>query len=69
VVIRGLAVTATVIVTGEDALPVDPPEAPGELELEHAASATEPADAMASSVIVLLYLLRRSSTVPPRKGS
>jgi hypothetical protein len=58
-----LAVTATVIVTGADELPVPEPEAELELELEHAASAIEPADAMASSAIVLLYLLRRISTV------
>jgi hypothetical protein len=59
VVIKGFAVTATVIVAApdEDADPALEPE------LEHALNASEPADTMASSAIPL-RLLRPISTVP-----
>jgi hypothetical protein len=59
VVIKGFAVTATVIVTGPDPDEVlDPDE-------EQADNASELADTMASSAIIPLRLLRRISTVPP----
>jgi hypothetical protein len=59
VVINGLAVTATVMVTGPDE--VEDPELP------HALSASELADTTPSSAMPL-RLLRRIGTVPPSKG-
>jgi hypothetical protein len=60
VVIRGFAVTATVMVTGPDADPDPDPDDP-----EHAVNASEVADAIASSAIILLRHSGRISTVPP----
>jgi hypothetical protein len=57
VVIRGFAVTATVIVTGPEEVELPDPDD------EHAASASNPAVAIAGSAIILLRLLRRMSTV------
>jgi hypothetical protein len=58
VVIKGFAVTATVIVTGPEE--VEPPDDPDD---EHAASASNPVVAIAGSAIILLRLFRRMSTV------
>jgi hypothetical protein len=48
------------MVTGPDADPDPDPDDP-----EHAVNASEPADAMATSAIILLRHTRRISTVPP----
>src|ERR1035438_9468579 len=59
VVINGFAVTATVIVTGPEEVPL-PDDDPDD---EHAASASNPVVAIAGSAIILLRLVRRMSTV------
>jgi hypothetical protein len=58
VVIKGFDTVATVIVTGPDEVDVLDDD-------EQADNASELADAMASSAIIPLRLLRRISTVPP----
>jgi hypothetical protein len=60
VVIKGFDTVATVIVTGPDPDELDPDE--------QAVNANEPVDAMASSAIIALRLLRRISTVPPSEN-